>query len=58
MGRACGTYEGNRVLVGKETTWTTGRVWGIILKWVFKREGMKVWTGVTWLRTGTGGALL
>ena len=26
----------------------------IILKWIFKNKNREVWTGLTWLRTGTG----
>ena len=29
----------------------------IILKWIFKK-GMGAWTGLIWLRIGTGGGLL
>jgi hypothetical protein len=28
--------------------------WGVILKWIFK-NGMGAWTGLIWLRIGTGG---
>jgi hypothetical protein len=27
----------------------------IILKWVFKKWGVELWTGLFWLRIGTGG---
>jgi hypothetical protein len=30
----------------------------IILKWILKKCGVKVWTGLIWLRIGTGGGLL
>jgi hypothetical protein len=30
----------------------------IILKWIFKKWGRGVWTGLSWLRIGTGGRLL
>jgi hypothetical protein len=29
----------------------------IILKWIFKKSG-GAWTGLSWLRIGTGGGLL
>jgi hypothetical protein len=29
----------------------------IILKWIFKKRD-KAWTGLSWLRIGTGGGLL
>jgi hypothetical protein len=31
---------------------------GIILNWIFKKLDGEVWTGVPWLRTGTGGGRL
>jgi len=30
----------------------------IILKWIFKKWDRRVWTGLIWLRIGTGGGLL
>jgi len=30
---------------------------GIILKWMFKNWGMGAWTGLIWLRIGTGGGI-
>ena len=30
----------------------------IILRWVFRKWNVKVWTGSTWLRIGTGGGHL
>jgi hypothetical protein len=30
----------------------------IILKWVFKKWDERAWTGLIWLRIGTGGELL
>ena len=30
----------------------------IILKWIFKKWDVGVWTGSSWLRIGTGGELL
>jgi hypothetical protein len=30
----------------------------IILKWIFKKRDRKVWTGLIWLRIGTGGGRL
>jgi hypothetical protein len=30
----------------------------IILKWMFKKWDRGVWTGLSWVRTGTGGRLL
>jgi hypothetical protein len=31
---------------------------GIILKWIFKKWDGGAWTGLIWLRIGTGGGLL
>jgi hypothetical protein len=30
----------------------------IILKWILKKQDVKVWTGFMWLRTGSSGRLL
>jgi hypothetical protein len=30
----------------------------IILKWMFKKWDWEIWTGLLWLRIGTGGGLL
>jgi hypothetical protein len=30
----------------------------IILKWIFKKWDERAWTGLIWLRIGTGGRLL
>jgi hypothetical protein len=30
----------------------------IILKWIFKKWDRGAWTGLSWLRMGTGGGLL
>jgi len=30
----------------------------IILRWIFRKGDMGVWTGSSWLRIGTGGGLL
>jgi hypothetical protein len=27
---------------------------GIILIWIFKKQGVRVWTGLSWLRIETG----
>jgi hypothetical protein len=62
MGGACSTYgrEGRgacRVLVGKpEGKRPLGRN-TITLKWIFKRWDEEAWTGLIWLRIGTGGGL-
>jgi hypothetical protein len=43
---------------GKETTWKTQVDGRIILKWIFKKWDEGAWTGLIWLRKGTGGGLL
>ena len=30
----------------------------IILRWIFRKWDVEVWTGSSWLRIGTGGGLL
>jgi hypothetical protein len=30
----------------------------IILRWIFRKSDVKTWTGLMWLRTGTGGGPL
>ena len=30
----------------------------IILRWIFRKWGVEAWTGLMWLRMGTGGGLL
>jgi hypothetical protein len=51
IGERRGLY---RVLVGKpEGKRPLGR---IILRWIFRKWVVVVWTGSSWLRIGTGGA--
>jgi hypothetical protein len=58
MGGALGTSEGRGQVY-------TGFWWGdptldgrIILRWVFRKWDVRVWTGSSWLRIGTGGGHL
>ena len=30
----------------------------IILRWIFRKWDVRIWTGSSWLRIGTGGGLL
>jgi hypothetical protein len=51
-----------RVLVGKpKGKRALGRPrsrWGIILWWILRKWDVWVWTGLSWLRIGTGGGHL
>jgi hypothetical protein len=31
---------------------------GILLKWILKKQGVRMWAGFIWLRIGTSGGLL
>ena len=59
MGEGRGAY---RVLVGDlregDHFEDPGVDWRIILKCIFKKWNGGGWTGLIWLRTGTGGGLL
>jgi len=65
MGGACSTY-GGELCIGfwwgnprkrdhLEDPGVDGR---IILRWIFRKEGVGVWTGSSWFRIGTGGGHL
>jgi len=43
---------------GKRPPGRPRRRWRIILRWIFKKWDMGVWTGSSWLRIGTGGGHL
>ena len=63
MGGACGTHGERRgvyrVLVGKpEGKGYPGVDERIILRWVFRKWDVGVWTGSSWIRIGTGGGNL
>jgi len=40
-----------------EARGVNGRI-GLILKWMIKKWDTEAWTGLIWLRIGTGGGLL
>jgi len=48
-----GSPEGKRPLGGPRPTHER-----IVLKWIFKKWDREAWTGLIWLRTGTGGGYL
>jgi len=66
MGGACSTYGERRgiyrVLVGKPEGKRQLRDPGvdgrIILRWIFRKWNVGVWTGSSWIRIGTGGGNL
>jgi hypothetical protein len=58
MGEGSGVY---RVLVGKPERhqWGDSGAGGrIILRWIFRKWDVGVWTGLSWLMIETGGGLL
>ena len=59
MGEIRGVY---RVLVGKaegkRPLGRSRRRWRIILRWIFRKWDVGVWTGSIWLRIRTGGGHL
>ena len=66
MGGACSTYGERlglyRVLVtkpgGKGPLAKPRLEWRIIIRWIFRKWDVGIWTGSSWLRIGTGGRLL
>jgi len=59
MGERRGIY---RVLVGKpegkRPLWRPKHRWEDNIKWIFRMWDVGVWTGLSWLRIGTGGGHL
>ena len=63
MGGSCCTYEERRGVYG--VLWGNLRERGlledpgvdgrIILRWIFRKWDVELWTGSSWLRIGTGG---
>jgi hypothetical protein len=49
--------DADRVWWGKKPLGKLRRRWRIILKWIFGKWD-ESWTGLIWLRIGTGGGLL
>ena len=59
MGERLGLY---RVLVakpgGKGPLARPRLEWMVIIRWIFRKWDVGIWTGSSWLRIGTGGRLL
>jgi len=67
MGRACSAYGGEerriqgfggRYLRERDHFGDPGVDGRIILRWIFRKGDVGVWTGSSWLRIGTGGGHL
>ena len=63
MGGACSTYGGEERRVPgfggeREHLGDPGLDGRIILRWIFRKWDVGVWTGSSWLRIGTGGGQL
>jgi len=62
MDWACSTYRGEERCVkrfgGETHLEDPGVDVRIILRWIFKKWDMRIWTGLIWLRIGTGGGHL
>ena len=66
MGGACSTYGERRGIYRVSVGKTEGKdhlgdrsVDGkIILRWIFRKWGVGLWTGSNWLRVGSGGGQL
>jgi hypothetical protein len=43
---------------GKRPLEKPRRRWEIIVRWIFRKWDVRVWTGSSWLRTRTGGGHL
>jgi len=65
MGGTCSAYgEGERRVqfwwgnLKERVRWADPGVDGRILSWIFRKWDVVVWTGLSWLRIGTGGGHL
>jgi len=61
MGGTCSAYEGEKrfwwgnLRVRDHHLGDPGLDGRIILRWIFRKWGVGVWTGSSWLKIGTGG---
>jgi hypothetical protein len=56
MGEGSGVYRGN---LRERGHWgDRGVDGGIILRWIFRKLDVRVWTGLSWFRIGTDGGHL
>jgi hypothetical protein len=62
MGGACRTHGRHerylKYLVEKNEWKSTILDWRIILKWILREQGERLWIRFNWLNIGTGGGLL
>jgi hypothetical protein len=67
MGGTCSAYGGEERLIQgfgggnlrvRDYLGDPGVDGRIILRWIFRKWDVVVWTGSSWLRVGTGGGLL
>jgi hypothetical protein len=58
MGRACHKKISARKANGRDHFEDLGREGKVILEWILRKLGGKVWTGCIWLRIGSGSALV
>ena len=58
MGGECSAYGGEERHIQGFGGGDPGVVGRIILRWIFRKWDVGVWTGSSWLRIGTGGGHL
>jgi hypothetical protein len=59
MGKERGVYRCWWGIMTERDHWgDPGVYWRITLRWIFRKWVVGVWTGLNWLRIGTGGGHL